>query len=78
MNKKIMEHFGFQVELGLIKEGKCPWCKKAVNMNDFRDKQSKKEFIISGLCQSCQDDFFEGRSKGEEGGVPNETGGVGK
>ena len=24
----------------------------------FRDDLSKKEYAISGMCQSCQDDFF--------------------
>ena len=27
---------------------------------DFRDEISKKEFGISGFCQSCQDDIFGG------------------
>lgn len=78
MNKKIMEHFGFQMELDLIKQGKCPWCKSIINFNDFRDRSSKKKFTISGLCQSCQDSFFEGRMNSEKGGIKNETGGVGK
>lgn len=78
MNEKIMSHFGFNMELGLIKQNKCPWCKKLINMNDFRDSLSKKEFTISGLCQACQDDFFEGRSMDEKGGIEGETGGVGK
>ena len=25
---------------------------------EFRDELSKKEYSISGLCQSCQDDVF--------------------
>lgn len=25
----------------------------------FRDELSRKEFTISGLCQTCQDRFFE-------------------
>lgn len=25
---------------------------------EFKDAQSKKEFTISGLCQSCQDRIF--------------------
>ncbi len=78
MNKKIMEHFGFQMELDLIKEGKCPWCKKLIDFNHFRDRSSKKEFTISGLCQSCQDSFFEGRMGSEKGGTSNEAGGVDK
>ena len=26
---------------------------------DFRDALSKKEYSISGMCQGCQDSFFE-------------------
>ena len=37
----------------------CPFCGKAVDINNFRDELSLKEFQISGLCQSCQDDFFD-------------------
>lgn len=39
--------------------GKCPFCKKPVNLDDFRDEQSLREYRISGLCQSCQDEFFK-------------------
>ena len=37
----------------------CPFCNKPVNENEFKDELSRKEFEISGLCQSCQDDFFD-------------------
>lgn len=37
----------------------CPFCGKPVDINSFRDSLSLKEFTISGLCQSCQDDFFD-------------------
>ena len=41
-------------------EGKCPFCGKEIDIEtEFRDALSKKEFEISGLCQSCQDDFFD-------------------
>lgn len=40
------------------KEGKCPFCGKTINLNDFRDSKSLKEYQISGLCQKCQDKFF--------------------
>lgn len=39
--------------------GVCPFCKKPVDINEFRDELSLREYRISGLCQSCQDDFFE-------------------
>lgn len=40
-------------------EGKCPFCEKAVKADEFRDELSRKEFKISGLCQSCQDEIFK-------------------
>lgn len=43
----------------MAKEGICPFCKEKVDINDFRDKLSLEEFKISGLCQSCQDEFFK-------------------
>lgn len=60
MNREIMKQMGFAKELQLIDEGKCPWCKKKIDMNEFRTPLSKREFEISGLCQSCQDGFFKG------------------
>lgn len=39
--------------------GICPFCKKPVNIDEFRDDLSRKEYRISGLCQKCQDDFFD-------------------
>lgn len=50
----------FPDETQRIKEGKCPFCGKKINPeNEFRDDLSRREFNISGLCQSCQDDFFK-------------------
>ena len=36
--------------------GLCPICKSGIT--DFTDALSYKEFLISGLCQSCQDLVF--------------------
>ena len=34
-------------------------CVKCGEFNlEFRDEISRKEYGISGFCQSCQDDFF--------------------
>lgn len=38
--------------------GLCPFCGKKVDENSFRDDLSLKEFKISGLCQTCQDEVF--------------------
>lgn len=40
------------------REGLCPFCGNRVKVRDFRDGLSLKEFLISGLCQSCQDGVF--------------------
>lgn len=39
-----------------INKNKCTWCGKEVGT--FKDALSKKEYGISGFCQSCQDDTF--------------------
>lgn len=36
--------------------GFCPTCGEPVS--EFRDELSKKEYQISGMCQSCQDEVF--------------------
>lgn len=49
----------FPVEEERKAEGKCPFCGKVIDVDtEFRNEISKREFGISGLCQSCQDDFF--------------------
>jgi len=37
-------------------ENICPCCKKVVG--EFRDKISKDENAITGMCQQCQDETF--------------------
>jgi len=39
------------------KRGLCANCGKIAN--DFKDEISEREYEISGLCQQCQDEFFE-------------------
>lgn len=39
-------------------EHRCPFCGAPIDPNCFRDELSKREFEISGLCQSCQDEMF--------------------
>ena len=34
----------------------CRMCNLTVH--GFRDELSEREFLISGMCQKCQDDFF--------------------
>lgn len=39
----------------------CTFCKK--DANSFRDELSRKEYTISGLCQTCQDSVFGGEDE---------------
>jgi hypothetical protein len=43
-----------------IRNNECVWCKVKFEDVDthFRDALSKKEYNISGMCQSCQDKTF--------------------
>lgn len=49
----------YPVQAGLKEIGICPACMKPIKENDFKDKLSRKEFEISGLCQKCQDGVFK-------------------
>lgn len=37
----------------------CPMCRVDIDTNAFTDDLSRKEWEISGLCQGCQDGFFD-------------------
>lgn len=39
-----------------IKNKICPFCKQPIS--EFRDEISIQEYLISGLCQTCQDNIF--------------------
>ena len=43
-----------------IREGICITCDDAqgIKATSFRDDISRKEYAISAMCQSCQDDVF--------------------
>lgn len=58
MNKQIMQQAGFAKEVAEVEAGNCPFCKKTINMDDFKDDLSCREFKISGLCQACQNKVF--------------------
>lgn len=40
------------------KQQKC--CKCGGDASVFKDELSKKEYSLTGWCQTCQDDFFGG------------------
>lgn len=58
MNKDIMNQAGFGEHVKKVEAGKCPTCGKLIDRTTFKDDLSLKEFGISGMCQVCQDDFF--------------------
>ena len=60
MNKDIMKMAGFKREVKEVEMGNCPFCHKKIVAGSFRDALSAKEYEISGLCQSCQDEMFGG------------------
>lgn len=39
-----------------IQANTCTWCGKTAA--EFRNDISRREYSISGFCQSCQDDVF--------------------
>jgi Zn-dependent M32 family carboxypeptidase len=58
MNKQIMKALGFDKEVEKVESGACPFCSKKIDMKDFRNELSVREYKISGLCQNCQDKMF--------------------
>jgi len=56
-----------------IEEGICLTCdeSKGLKATSFRDDISRKEYSISAMCQSCQDDIF-GVSDDEPDDEPEE------
>lgn len=58
MNKEIMRAIGFGPEVNLIDAGRCPLCTHPVDPSSFSDALSRREWEISGLCQSCQIETF--------------------
>jgi len=60
MNQDIMRQAGFGDFVDSVNEGKCPWCGSTkLKREDFTSDLSWTEFGIAGLCQECQDGFFE-------------------
>lgn len=61
MNEEIMKALGFDEELDLIHQGKCPFCKKDITAKELASypKINRKEFEISKICKECQDEFFD-------------------
>lgn len=53
------------------KESRCvspPFgCGQIVDVDNFRDELSRKEYGLSALCQNCQDKFFSTSEELENG-----------
>lgn len=58
MNKDLMNLLGFDKELDLVKNKKCPSCGQGIDESAFDSECSRNEYTISGLCQECQDSIF--------------------
>ena len=63
MNKDIMRALGFDKEVELVDMGYCPFCEEPIDPESFNDVLSLKEWKISGLCQSCQNEIFREREE---------------
>ena len=58
MNKEIMKQLGFSKQVNDVENNICPFFFFLININDFKNYISIKEYNISGLCQRCQDEIF--------------------
>lgn len=59
MNKDIMRALGAGDWVDCVEHFTCPGCREPISETTFRDDISRKEFLISGMCQHCQDSFFD-------------------
>jgi hypothetical protein len=59
IKRNLLVSAGMGEEVRRVMLGMCPFCQKPVTIEDFRDDLSRREFQISGMCQSCQDDIFK-------------------
>ena len=51
--KSVIENL-FPGTLECIEQGKCPLCYNTINIAEFVDLISLREYEISGMCQKCQ------------------------
>lgn len=58
MNEDIIKSlFGEQI-IDRLQNNECPMCGHKIDIAEFVDDLSRREFEISGLCQKCQDKIF--------------------
>lgn len=65
MNANIMRQMGFGRQMDMVSMGRCPRCGKLVNPSTFRDAESLREFNITGWCQDCQDEYYNGSDEND-------------
>jgi len=58
MNEELLRKLRFNRQADAVKQGKCPTCGETIDLDDFKDDLSRREFRISGMCQKCQDKTF--------------------
>jgi hypothetical protein len=54
----LLDILGIREMIAERKFGRCPFCHKQVQPEQFRNEISLREYRISGLCQGCQDEMF--------------------
>ena len=59
MNSDIMKSIGMDKYVDDYNQHICPFCNKLVDESKFVSEIERKEFKISGLCKTCQDNFFK-------------------
>lgn len=58
-SKNILKQMGFNKEVDRVEKGLCPFCgSDKTKPEDFDDDLSRREHLISGLCQKCMDKIF--------------------
>tara|TARA_R100001086_G_scaffold1406_2_gene882 strand:- start:158 stop:472 length:315 start_codon:yes stop_codon:yes gene_type:complete len=59
--------FIHELRRDLVRESKCAWCGDDVNIMDFEDAPSIREYEhMSGMCKSCQDKTFTASTMSED------------
>jgi len=55
---KDLRKLGRKEEMLRVLSGLCPSCSVVIKDSHFHDELSKKEYLMSGLCQKCQCGVF--------------------
>lgn len=58
LNKPVFKLSLFKDKADRIRQGLCPECEREIKEEEFNTELDKKEYSISGLCQTCQNLIF--------------------